>query len=127
MSRMLRGAIWFVAVFAFFFLLINAFEYYSWSSVAIRTSLFYLYLSLNAIILVKLVIIPLLKLFRIGGVISDDEAAKIIGRHFPEVQDKLINTLQLKRLSKENGTLVLLEASIEQKTKAFTLYPLQRL
>ena len=72
---------------------------------------------------VKLVIIPLLKLFRIGGVISDDEAAKIIGRHFPEVQDKLINTLQLKRLSKENGTLVLLEASIEQKTKSLHPVP----
>lgn len=122
LNRILQGVIWFVALFAVFFLLVNAFEYYSWSSPVTRTALFYTYLIFNILILIRLVIIPLLKLFRISKVMSDEKAAMIIGRHFPEVSDRLINTLQLKKLSQENGTLELLEASIEQKTTS--LHPI---
>ncbi|MDT8392831.1 MAG: DUF4175 family protein [Bacteroidales bacterium] len=121
LNQMLRGLIWFIAVSALFFLIINVFEYYSWSSSSIRTILFFMYLGLNTIILAGLVIIPLLKRFRVGRIIDEEEAAKIIGKHFPEVKDKLLNTIQLKKLSQENGTLELLQASIEQKTK--TLHP----
>lgn len=120
-NQILRGGIYFIAVFALFFLLINAFEYYSWSSTLIRTIIFYVYLAINLLILLRLVFIPLLKLFRIGRVMKDEEAATIIGNHFPEVSDKLTNTIQLKKLSKENGSIELLNASIEQKTK--TLHP----
>ncbi len=120
-NRVFRGGIWFIAVFALFFLLINIFEYYAWSSPLVRTVLFYTYLALNLFILFGLIIIPLLKLFRIGKTMGDEEAAFIIGAYFPEVKDKLINTIQLKKLSEENGTLELLEASINQKTK--TLHP----
>ena len=98
LNQMLRGLIWFVAVFAMFFLLLNAFEYYSWSSVGVRTTLFYVYLALNLFILARLVVIPLMKLFRIGKIINDEQAARIIGDHFPEVRDKLLNVIQLKKL-----------------------------
>jgi hypothetical protein len=121
LNNMLRGLIWFVAVSAFFFVLINLFEYYSWSSSNMRTLLFFLYLAVNGFILASLVIIPLLKLFRIGHVLDEEQAAKIIGDHFPEVKDKLLNTIQLKKLSEKNGTAALLQASIDQKTS--TLHP----
>jgi hypothetical protein len=120
-NQILRGGIYFIAVFALFFLLINAFEYYSWSSTLIRTIIFYVYLAVNIFILFRLVFIPLLKLFSIGRVMKDEEAATIIGNHFPEVSDKLTNTIQLKKLSEGNGSIALLNASIEQKTK--TLHP----
>ena len=126
LNQMLRGAIWFVAVFAFFFLLVNFFEYYSWSSPDIRTGLFYAWLAVNIYILVRLVIIPLLKLFHIGTVMDEEEAARIVGAHFPEVKDKLLNTIQLKKLSESNGTLALLQASIDQKTKALRPVPFMR-
>ncbi|MEN8223900.1 MAG: hypothetical protein ABFS05_00955 [Bacteroidota bacterium] len=125
-NKILQGGIWFIAVFAIFFLLINAFEYFSWSSITIRTSLFYAYLLLNLFILVRLIIVPLLKLFRVGKIIDDQTAAAIIGNHFPEVRDKLINTIQLKKQSEEDGTLELLEASIEQKTKSLHPVPFVR-
>ncbi|NQT76567.1 MAG: hypothetical protein HQ565_02560 [Bacteroidetes bacterium] len=120
-NQMLRGGIYFIAVFALFFLFINVFEYYSWSSTLVRTTIFYVYLAINLLILFRLVVIPLLKLFRIGRVMRDEEAATIIGNHFPEVSDKLTNTIQLKKLSEGNGSIALLNASIEQKTK--TLHP----
>lgn len=54
-------------------------------------------------------------MFRLGKVISHTQAAEIIGRHFPNVQDKLLNTLQLKNLESQSGDNSLLEASISQK------------
>jgi len=123
LNRLFRGGIWFIAAFLIFFLLVNAFEYFTWSSPQVRTGLFYAYLVLNLFILISLVIIPLFKLFRIGKIMNEEEAASIIGAHFPEVKDKLINTIQLKRLSEENGTLELLEAGIEQKTKSLHPVP----
>lgn len=121
MNQIFRGGILFIAVFFLFFLLANIFEYYTWSSSVVRTTLFYTYLALNLLILFRLIILPLFRLFRIGRTINDEEAAGIIGAYFPEVGDKLINTIQLKRLSEKNGTLELLNASIDQKTK--TLHP----
>jgi len=57
---------------------------------------------------------PLFKLFGIRKGITDTEASKIIGRHFKEVDDKLLNILQL---SSNKSDTDLLEASIEQKSK----------
>ena len=48
---------------------------------------------------------------------SDEEASIQVGKFFPEIGDKLLNTLQLKKLSREENSL--LEASIAQKTNAF--------
>ncbi len=126
LNKMVQGGIWFLAAFALFFLLVNGIEYYSWGSVGMRTSLFYIYLAINVFILVRLVVIPLLKLFRIGTLISEEEAARIIGRHFPEVGDKLLNTLQLKRLGENNASLELLRAGIDQKTRKLQPIPFVR-
>lgn len=65
---------------------------------------------------------PLFKIFRITKTISYKEAADIIGKHFPEVSDKLLNLLQLQELSSENDSQ-LLEASIGQKTKELSPVP----
>jgi len=46
--------------------------------------------------------------------ISNKKAAKIIGLHFPEIEDKLINILELKDLGKNSST-ELINASIEKK------------
>ncbi|RLD76064.1 MAG: hypothetical protein DRJ15_16000, partial [Bacteroidetes bacterium] len=89
LNQVFRGGIWFIAAFTLFFLLVNAFEYYTWSSPWVRTVLFYTYLALNLFILIRLIIIPLMKLFRIGKTMKEEEAASIIGAYFPEVKDKL--------------------------------------
>lgn len=126
LNQMLRGLIWFVAVSGIFFLLFTVFEYYSWSGRITRAMLFYTYLVLNVFILTVLVAIPLLKLFRIGRIMDEETAARIIGEHFPQVKDKLLNTIQLKKLSEENGTAVLLRAGIAQKTRKLHPVPFMR-
>ena len=68
-------------------------------------------------IILKYIVIPGLKWFKIGKIISYKQAAEIIGDYFPQVSDKLTNTLQLKSLAEINSENTdLLEASIEQKT-----------
>lgn len=126
LNQMLRGLIWFTAVFALFFLLVTLFEYYSWSGPDVRTGLFYAYLAINLFILARLVVIPLLRLLRVGKVMKEEEAARIVGKHFPEVKDKLLNTIQLKKMSEAGGTLALLEAGIEQKTRDLHPVPFVR-
>ena len=42
------------------------------------------------------------------------DASRIIGKHFKEVDDKLLNIIQLKSINSENE---LLAASIDQKAK----------
>ncbi len=55
------------------------------------------------------------QLYKFGKVINHKQAAEIIGNHFEEVKDKLINVLQLehKALSSSNSLLL---ASIDQKS-----------
>jgi len=50
-----------------------------------------------------------------GKVISHKQAAEIIGKHFPNVQDKLLNTLQLNEQASSQGDNSLLMASIGQR------------
>src|SRR5439155_11487184 len=79
-------------------------------------------------IIVRFVAIPLSHLYRIGKIISHEQAAKIIGDHFREVQDKLLNVLQLKKQSTPDHELrttnyELLTASIEQKSEELKPVP----
>ena len=55
-------------------------------------------------------------MLKLGKHLSFDEASVIIGNHFADIKDKLLNTLQLHKLSEhlpENNQLIL--ASIDQK------------
>ncbi len=70
------------------------------------------------------VLLPLAQYYRLGKIISHDQAATIIGNHFGHIQDKLLNILQLKRQADQiDGNTELLFAGIEQKTKEIELVP----
>ena len=116
-NRLIKGLIYAISLLAIFFIVINTFEYFGHFSILIRTILFYSFVLISAIITGRYFIYPLLKLYRIGKIISYEQAAQIIGKHFTNVQDKLLNTLQLKHLSDDNNTSdnALIEASINQK------------
>jgi hypothetical protein len=66
---------------------------------------------------------PLLHYFQLGRLISHEEAAKIIGTHFTDVKDKLLNVLQLKSQSVNYSDRSLIEASIQQKSVELTPVP----
>ncbi len=115
-NQLLRGLIYSASILLVFYLLITALEYVGHFDTLIRTILFYGFLLANGFILVRLVFTPLFKIYNLGKVISHEQAAEIIGQHFREVKDKLLNTLQLQhQLSSNQNQALLLQASIDQK------------
>jgi len=115
-NLLLRGSLYSLAAQALFFILINLLEYFSWFNTQIRTLLFYTYLVIALVIIGKLIVVPLLKLRKIGKVITHEQAAEVIGHHFGEVKDVLLNTLQLHKLTDNNViSRELIDASINQR------------
>lgn len=98
-------------------LIVSILEYFGRFSGTVRGVLFFSMIAVFLFLLVRYLIIPGMKLFRLGSIISHEQASSIIGRHFPDVNDKLLNTLQLHRQAEKSGVdNSLLIASIEQKT-----------
>ena len=125
-NQMLKGLIISLSIIAALFLVINLIEYFSWSSVMVRTVIFYSFIAVVAGVLIYYVFIPFFKILHIGKTISREEAALIIGKHFPEVSDRLLNVLQLHEQINESGNkeeLDLLIAGIDQKSSELTPVP----
>ena len=124
-NLILKGVIISLGLIAMLFLVINLFEYFSWSNTIIRTVIFYVFVISTLIILIYYIIIPFLKIINLGKVLSHKDAAKIIGDHFPNVNDKLLNTLQLHE--NDSGLSIdLLIASIEQKSESLSPVPFKK-
>lgn len=115
-NQMIRGSIYAIALILGSYLLVTFLEYFGKFGIAVRTILFWLFVFSAASILVRFFCIPLFKMLRFGKRISYDQAAQIIGTHFPNVEDKLLNTLQLQRQAGSGADeKSLLMASINQK------------
>ena len=128
LNKLLRGLILSATILLVAFLIVDLFEYYSWSNEITRATIFYLFIVLMAGVLGFQVLIPVFHLLRMGKQLSHKEAAIIIGNHFPEISDKLLNTLQLySAVDKENSDkLDLLLAGIEQRTNQLQPIPFRK-
>lgn len=123
-NQLIKGVLYSAALLGSFFLLLALTESVAWFSTSVRTVLFYSYIAAGAFLLIKFIIIPLLKLYKIGPRISHEMAAEVVGHHFNEVKDTLLNTLQLKKLSDtspENYDLII--ASINARSKKLMTVP----
>ena len=121
-NRLIKGGLYFTAAIAGFFLILIAVETIGRFGTTIRTALFFSFLLVGTMVLYRLIATPLLKLYQIGERISAEQAAEIVGKHFSGVNDKLLNTLELKRLSDldpNQSSLIL--ASIEQRSEELRL------
>jgi len=121
-NLIIKGTMFSLGLIVLLFLFANIFEYLSWSSTITRTVLFYIFVFTALFILIYYIIIPSLKLIKLGKNISYEDAAQIIGNHFPNVSDKLLNTLQLHN-NADASNMELLLASIEQKSAILTPIP----
>lgn len=117
-NNLIRGILYSTAVLLVAFIGFALLEHYYFtattSSMQLRKGLFYTFLGISALTLGGLVFRPLLQYFRLGRVISHEQAAQIIGQHFGAVKDKLLNVLQLKEQMNYNQS-ALVAASINQK------------
>ncbi len=117
-NTIIRGVILFVAVFLVLFLIISLFEHFTYSGSPVRALIFYGFLLLNGAVFVKMILLPF---FRRKGWIrrmSYEEAARRIGAHFPEIGDKLLNTLQLHDMAETGATdWDLLQEAVRERTE----------
>src|SRR5437762_2833520 len=86
-NQLLRGVIYTFTLVLAFYLLVTASEYFGHFGTTFRTILFYVFVLGNAFVLGKFIVVPLTHLYNIGKIISHEQAAQIIGRHFTEVKD----------------------------------------
>jgi hypothetical protein len=84
-----------------------------------RTILFWTFIAVELFLLLRFILFPIFKLFKLQKGIDYSQASKIIGNHFSEVGDKLTNFLQL---SQDKNKSELLLASIDQKGKYFATH-----
>ena len=124
-NQLLRGALYAIGIVVTMFLAAVLLEHYGWLSRLGRGLIFWIGTATVAVVVGWLVVRPLLKMNGLGKRISHADAAVIIGRHFPEVKDKLLNLLQLmedKSGQSEDSDLML--AAIEQKTAQMKPVPI---
>ena len=117
LNRLIQGALIGSVILILFFLIFNGIEYFSWLSGKIRLILFITLISIFSLVSIFYFIIPIVNLLRFRKKMSDKEAAVLIGKFFPEIKDKLLNTLQLTDDINGNSDNELLLATIEQRTK----------
>lgn len=117
-DRAIRGALYAVGLGVGVFLVATLLEHLGRFGTGVRTALFWGTLAAMAFIVGRFIALPLVRLFRLGPVISHAEAARIVGTHFSEVRDKLLNTLQLRDMAEaQPGQRALIEAAIAQRSR----------
>lgn len=113
--QLLVGTLLFLITGLSLFLVINGVEYRLWMSSSVRSVVFFTFLGLLFLLFIWWVSKPASLHLRLRRGMSDEVAVFEISRFFPEIKDKLINTLQLSRLSASDSAL--LRAAIDKKSK----------
>lgn len=122
-NKIIRGVLYSAGLILAFYLVVALLEAVGHFDKTLRTLLFWSFLGVAAFLLVKNVFVPAAKLLRLGKTLSYAEASAIVGDHFPQVRDKLLNTLQLQEQHGSHGSDSLLAASIEQRTRELSPVP----
>jgi hypothetical protein len=128
-NNIIRGSLHSIALISVMWTTFVLLEHYvftsSVSSIAFRKALFYTFSLTAAAALGTWVIYPLIQYFKLGKVISHEKAAEIIGEHFTNVKDKLLNVLQLKAMSEQENSILLI-AAVNQKTEELKPVPFKK-
>jgi len=111
-KQLIKGIFLFLTLGTLFWMGITYFEYVLWLSESWRLTLFILFLVVELYLLYRYIAVPLLFLFRLRQGIDNRAASELIGKHFPNVDDKLTNLLDLSENQLKSDLLV---ASIEQR------------
>ena len=120
LNQLLRGSLWTALFLLGAYLIFSGLEYGLRFSSPIRGALFFVFMGLALWLLGRYVLLPLIRLIDNRRQLSSEAAAQQIGHYFPEVGDKLLNTLQLSALTTEDNAL--LQASIEQRSQELGIF-----
>ncbi|MCC6816220.1 MAG: DUF4175 domain-containing protein [Saprospiraceae bacterium] len=114
-NKLIRGSLYFIGLMTVLFVVFNLLEGQFYFNKDVRKFLFFSFIATLLFSSYGWLIDPLMRYFKLGKMISHENAAVIIGKHFTNVQDKLLNVLQLKAQSVNYTDRSLIEASIQQK------------
>ncbi|WP_419213197.1 hypothetical protein ACNR9Q_03360 [Maribacter sp. X9] len=120
---LLKGVLLFFSFGLLFFILILGVEYFLWLNTTGRMILFGIFMIMELYLLFRYILTPLFYLSKLKKGIGPKDAAYIIGKHFPEVGDKLTNLLDLAE-NKQQSELLL--ASISQRSKQLNQVPFSK-
>ncbi|MBS1644323.1 MAG: hypothetical protein JST36_04730 [Bacteroidetes bacterium] len=126
LNQVLRGTLIVLSCLLAYFLLVSISEYYLFLPVWAKLIIIALFVVVGGGALVFWILKPLAQMFRMGKTLSHEQAAIIIGKHFPEVQDKLLNILQLRQQDAPEASRELVAAAIDQKSAQLALVPIVR-
>lgn len=124
LNKLYKGIILFVIVLLATFIAFSLFEYFSYSNTIVRSILFYSFIALALGIGIAYILIPALKIGGLGKQLSNEEIATIIGKHFHQIDDKLLNLFELQQQMARGDykSYDLLSAAIESKIDSFKAY-----
>lgn len=123
-NQIIKGLILFVGVLLVTYLFVITLEYFGHFGSAIRAGLFFGFIGVNVFIIGKYLFIPSLRLKSFGNHINRYQASSIIGKFFPNISDRLLNTLQLSdRMDANSSDYELINASVQQRSSAMNLIP----
>lgn len=123
LSELIKGSLLFICIGVLYFLATVLIEYFLWLSNSFRFILFVFFIVIESLLFIRFITLPLLRLFKIRGGLSYDDASLIIGNHFSDVSDTLINFLQLSDQNNSNNSSELVIASINQKASQLEFIP----
>ena len=112
-NELIKGLILFTAFGLLYFIFTLFVEHFLWLQPGARSVLFFVFIAVELALLIRYILLPIFKLVGLQQGISATKASKIIGNHFSEVDDKLLNVLQLNENTDQSELLL---ASIEQKS-----------
>ncbi|MCC6186627.1 MAG: hypothetical protein IT256_05680, partial [Chitinophagaceae bacterium] len=123
-NQLLRGVLVLLIGLLAYILMVSVSEYFLYLPVWLKVPIVALFVLLSALALWFWIVRPLSKMARLGKRISHEQAANIIGTHFSEVSDQLLNILQLKQQTDNKASAQLIEASINQKINKISVVPI---
>ncbi|MGB1450412.1 MAG: DUF4175 family protein, partial [Marinirhabdus sp.] len=122
-NELIKGVIFFFAIGLLYLLLTLLVEYFLWLGPTGRAILFWAFVTVGAMLFARFIAFPFAGLFNLRHGLSHEAAANIIGKHFPQVSDKLLNVIQLNQ---NRDASELLAASIDQKAAELRPVPFKR-
>lgn len=121
---MVKGGILFASFLLLSYAVVTILEYLGHFSSNMRLVLLLAFISGNLFLLFKYLIVPVLKLYKVARHLSLKEASLMIGSIFPDVGDKLMNTLEMhEKKADASLNMELVQASIEQRSEKLSVVP----
>ncbi len=119
-NNFLRGSLLTLSLLLTYLVVAALLEYNLWMGSAARLTLLLLFFATAAYCIYRFLRAPLAFWLAKRG-LADEDSARLIGRHFPNVRDRLVNVLQLSAVAPS----ALAEAGIAQKSQALQHVPFE--